>query len=188
MPNDVIIDVVVNADQAVATMGQVTAKTEQVAAATSVSGAEFRRAGTALGHFGQAMTNILVLSNLLPGSIGKGVSATLLLATTTINAVYAVSQLVKIYQELAKAQRIQIALQSVLAALSGFGIAKVALAAGVGVAAYAGATALNRNDGGGGGNTNITISNGVLMGNDADARRLARQIQQNLRDDQRLGR
>jgi len=145
-------------------------------------GREFRQAGAAVGRFGQAMTNILVLTNLLPGSIGKSVNQTLLLATTTINAVYAVSQLIRIYQSLNKTYRITIALQSVLHALSGAGIGKVALAAGVGAAAYAGMTALmNRGEGGG----NTYNFNGPVLGSEAE---LARRLTEIQRQGTRLGR
>lgn len=189
MPNDVTIDVVVNADQAVATMEQVGQETAKVGQATEASSRQWKMAGTSLGRFGQAMTNILVLTNLLPGSMGRAVNTTLLLATTTINAVYAVSQLVSIYRELAKVQRVQIALQSILAALSGVGIGKVALAAGVGVTAYAATTALMNREGGGEDPAPITVvNNGVMMGNESEARLLARKIQQLNREDMRLGR
>ncbi len=165
-----------------------TAVGQKMTQTADLSASEWRRAGTAMAHFGQAMTNVLLLTNLMPGSMGKAVNTTLLLVSTTINAVYAISQLKLAYDALAKTQRISIAFQSILNTLSGVGIAKVALAAGVGVAAYAGATALMNRSGGSGGN-NITINNNG-MGNmsDQQTRALARQVNQNLRDDQRLGR
>ena len=202
MPNDVIVIVKVNADQAIATMEQVTQKTEKLADKTeevadkteeaadktALSASEWRRAGTALGHFGQAMTNVLVLTNLLPGSMGKAVNTTLLLFTTTINAVYAIGQLKTAYDALAKTQRIQIALQSILHALSGVGIAKLAIGVAAGAALGAGAIALANRAGDQGGGGNTYNFNGPMMGNDAEARSFARQIDQNLRDDKRLGR
>jgi len=161
---------------------------------------EFRQSVNAIGRFGQAMTNILVLANLLPGSLGQAVNKTLLLATTTVNAVYAVTQLVAIYDKLNKTHRASIALQSILAALTGVGIGKVALGVAAGGALAVGALALaDRASSGvtanvparssGGGTPSITVvNNGVMMGNEADARRLARQIQGFNREDERLGR
>ena len=91
-------------------------------------------AASALGRFGQAMTNILVLTNLLPGKLGATVNKTLLLGTTTLNAVYAVSQLVSIYGSLNKALQTSITLQTVLAALQ----TKIGLGSLAGVAGRVG--------------------------------------------------
>ena len=165
-------------------MGQVTQKTQEVSEAAALSGAQWRSAGMSLGRFGQAMTNILVLTNLLPGSLGNVVNKTLLLATTTINAVYAVSQLVRIYQELAKAQRIQIVLQSILAALGGpVSWGRVALGVGAGVALGAGAlAAANKLSEGGGGNTYVNNFNGPTN------EQFAREMLQRQREMERQGR
>lgn len=151
---------------------------------------EFKQASTAMGQFGQAMTNILVLSNLLPGQVGKSVNSMLLLATTAVNAVYAFQKLIDIYKALAAHQRVQIVLQSILSALSGIGLAKVALVAGVGAAAYASTTALMSaaermpvaqtatNAGGG---TTFNFSGPVLGTESALAQRLTEIQRQNAR-------
>lgn len=164
-------------------------------------GREFRQATNAVGRLGQAMTNILLLTNLLPGNMSKAINTTLLLATTTVNAVFAITQLVQAYQTLKNSQTLFIALERARAiataianavATKGLSLLLIpaALAGGVAVG-----TMIDRamSQGARGsaaqpeGNTTI-INNGVMMGNEADARRLARQIQEINRSDERLGR
>jgi hypothetical protein len=143
-------DVVINTDQATAPLENLSTVQEKVAKTTEMSAAQYRRAGVSLGYFAMAMTNVLMLTNALPDSMGKSVRTTLLLATTTINAVYAIVQLKKAYDILSKSVQVQIVLQSILNALTGWGLAKVALAVGVGAAAYVGTSALmNKTSGGG---------------------------------------
>ena len=165
-------------------------------------GREFRQGTAALGRFGQAMTNILLLTNLLPDNMGKAINTTLLLTTTTINAVYAVTQLVRAYQAIAKAQMLFIALERARGiataiadalATKGLSLLLVPAALAGGVAVGTGIDRLMGQAGKGGAAVppegNITVvNNGVMMGNEADARRLARQIQGINREDERLGR
>ena len=189
---------------------------QRIARETAQFNRGLRTAGLQIGRFGQAMTNMLVLANLLPNSMGKAINQTLLMATTTINAVYALSQLVTLYQTLAKAQTLFIALERGRAiataianaiATSGLSLALIPVALAGGVAVGAGINRLVEQGTkanvpaampgssvvanvpaatSGGGPPSVTvINNGVMMGNDADARRLARQLQGFVMEDER---
>ena len=194
MPNEAVMGIVATfQDQASAGL-QATARN------VATFSKDFNRGVLAMSRFGQAMTNVLLLTNLLPGSMGKAINQTLILAAATTNAVAALAQLVKLYQLWNVTQKVSIGLQIVLAALSGpkgwlaagaaIAGAGALTAAAIGIANRAGESGVTANVPGrtSGGTTNITINNGVLMGNDADARRLARQIQGFNREDERLGR
>lgn len=183
-----VIDIAIRArNEASAALVQTSQQVETLGQKTRGSEIALRSATNSLGQFGHALTNILILSSLLPGNVGRGVNQMLLLATSTINAVYAITQLVQIYKVLAESQKVQIVLQSILHGLSGVGLARVGLAVAVGAAAYAGTTALI--DQASKAPAPVTIiNNGVLMGNEADARSLARRVQEINREDTRLAR
>ena len=150
---------------------------------------EFQRAVPALRQFGSALTSLLVLSGGLDNKMGRWIITTLAFA----NAVSALSVALPPLIAFLKAQnvvlRAQVVLQSILAALTGIGVAKLALAAGVGVAAFAATSALTQDHPSGGGSSggNTYIFNGPVEGNEQQAMRQANLIQRTLDERRRLG-
>ena len=192
MANEAIMPIVVTfRDEASAGLSRVSQN-------VNISARQWKSAATSIGHFGQAMTNILVLANLLPGSLGATVNKTLLLATTTINAVYAISQLVSIYQKLNITLRATIALQAIAQALTGIGIAKVAIGVAAGAALAGTALAMADRASGSGMTASVPAGRpapnqsntvnvyGPMMGNESDARWLSRRLTELGREDARM--
>ena len=169
----------------------------------------FRTAISSVASFGSAAAGLAVGMGILGASTSGLISKVLLFTSATVAALPAIMMLINLLRQLNVIQRITIALQVTLNAVLGAGglasifsklgaaglLAKLGpagLVAGVGLASYFGTRYVMGKIEGGSKPTpapaTVNINAGALMGNEAEARRFARQIQDSIREEQRLGR
>lgn len=189
MANEAVTSIVVQ------TRDEASAGLDRIGASTLRMVHQIRSAALQFAVFSRAIVDSLEGMKLLTAEQAKAVNTALSYATAVAAGVSSVVSLIDILQKLNVVTRIQLVLQAALAALSGVGLARVGLALGVLGVTYVGTKALLEESERASGrardseNGNITVvNNGVLMGNESDARRLADKIRSFTREDQRVGR
>lgn len=168
-----------------------------VGASAANMGTAFRQALPSLASFGSSMTSLLIITGALNNSTGRWITTTLAVASATASAIPAMTATVKILRSLTLATKAQAVAQSVLLGLSGIGLPLVAAGLAAGAATAAGLIVLEKrsqkaspavNLQAAPGAAPITIINqGVMMGNEQDAERLAADIRRRNRQAERLG-
>ena len=189
MASEAAVTVVINA------RGNAAEQMKATGTAAVGMGTAMRTALPSIATLGSSLTSLLIVTGALESKTGQYVTTTLAIASAVAASIPGIVAMVGVFRSLNLVMKATIVLQTVLLALSGFGLARIGAALAVGAVAVVGTTALvnasQRGGGGGGaqgqGNTTF-INQGVMMGNEADARRLARQVQQLNREDTRQGR
>ena len=181
MANEAAVTVVMRARDEAST------QIKAVGTASVSMGSAMRTALPSIATLGSSLTSLLIVTGALESKTGQYITTTLAIASAVAAAIPGIIAMVQVFKSLNLVMRATIALQAIVLALSGFGLARLGAALAVGAAAVVGTTAIvNRAQSAG---NNVTVNvNGPMMGNEADARTLARTVQRINREDTRVGR
>lgn len=142
---------------------------QRLAGSTTRLGQEFRTAIPRLAQFGSSLTSLLITMGALDNEKGRVIIRTLAFSSALISALPALLSIIRIIGQLNTALKTTAVLQTFLLALSGIGIARIAIAAGaataigVGIAAEAGAFGGGSAGGRGSGGPGTTGGNGNVL-------------------------
>ena len=165
----------------------------QAGTTAATAGAQFRQALPSLASFGSSLASLLITTGALNSETGRYVTTALALTSAAASAIPSIGALIGLFRTLNITLRATAVAQAVLLGLSGVGLPLIATGLAAGAAVAGGIVLINRaSERGSVARAQpapvTVVNNGVMMGNEADAQRLADEIQRRIRENERIGR